>query len=239
MCTRYTLTEKHLRAVLARLGIATPVRFTSRYNIAPNTDIPVVRTAPRTTKYEALTLRWGLVPSWSKDADGPPLVNARADTVATKPSFRDALRTRRCLIPASGFYEWETIGRAKKPWLFRTHHEEPFCFAGLWDAWHAPDGSVRETCAFITGEPNDLMRPLHHRMPVMLGADDYARWLDPAVTEPAQLAALLGVPPVASVTKFAVSTHVSNVRNEGPECLAPASADLAAENSGPQLSLGF
>lgn len=239
MCTRYVLKEQHLRDILTRLGIAAPVRFSSRYNIAPNTDIPVVRTVPRTTKNECVMLRWGLVPAWAKADDGPPLVNARADTVATKPSFRDALRTRRCLIPATGFYEWETIGRAKKPWLFRTHDEEPFCFAGLWDAWHAPDGTVRETCAFVTGEPNDLMRPIHHRMPVMLGPDDYGRWLDPALTQTEQITPLLHIPLTAAVSKFAVSTHVSNVRHEGPECLAPASDDLAAEGAGPQLSLGF
>ncbi|MCX6952296.1 MAG: SOS response-associated peptidase [Verrucomicrobia bacterium] len=239
MCTRYVLKEQHLRDVLTRLGIAAPVRFSSRYNIAPNTDIPVVRAAPRTTKLEGVTLRWGLVPSWAKTDDGPPLVNARADTVATKPSFRDALRTRRCLIPATGFYEWETVGRAKKPWLFRTPDEQPFCFAGLWDAWQAPDGTVRETCAFITGEPNDLMRPIHHRMPVMLSAADFGPWLDPAVTQSEQLTPLLRVPSPDAVTKFAVSTYVSNVRHEGPACLAPAGADDPGSGPGPQLSLGF
>lgn len=237
MCTRYVLLEQHYRDVLAGLGIAAPAAFLSRYNIAPNTDIPVVRRTPRTTQNESARLRWGLVPSWAKSADGPPLVNARADTVAAKPTFRDALRQRRCVIPASGFYEWETIGRAKKPWLFRLRDGAPFGFAGLWETWHGSDGSVRESCAFITGEPNDLMRPIHSRMPVMLTSENFEAWLDPAVTEPAQLAPLLRIPANDSVTKFAVSTHVSNVRHEGPACLAPAADDAPASNSGPQLSL--
>jgi putative SOS response-associated peptidase YedK len=237
MCTRYVLLRQHYRDILARLGIADPAEFHSRYNIAPNTTIPVVRRTSRSSQNEAVLLRWGLVPSWAKTADGPPLVNARADTVATKPTFRDSLRKRRCVIPATGFYEWETIGRVKKPWLFRLSDDYPFGFAGLWDTWHAPDGTTRESCAFITGEPNDLMRPIHNRMPVILTAATFEAWLDPSLSEPAQLVPFLGIPPVDTVTKFAVSTYVSNVRHEGPACLAPA-ADLPAESS-PQLSLGF
>jgi len=239
MCTRYVLLEQHYRDILARLGIGAPAEYLSRFNIAPNTTIPVVRRAPQSATNEAAFLRWGLVPSWAKTADGPPLVNARADTVATKPTFRDSLRKRRCVIPATGFYEWETIGRAKKPWLFRRPDETPFGFAGLWDTWHAPDGMPRETCAFITGEPNDLMRPIHNRMPVMLTADTFDAWLDPAISDPAALASLLSIPSVETVTKFAVSTYVSNVRHEGPTCLAPAATDQSADDSGPQLSLGL
>lgn len=237
MCTRYVLLEQHYRDILARLGIPAPAAFLSRYNIAPNTNIPVVRRTAYAANNESTLLRWGLVPFWSQTADGPPLVNARADTVATKPSFRAALRSRRCVMPATGFYEWETIGRAKQPWLFRRHDEAPFGFAGLWDTWLAPDGTTLESCAFITGEPNDLMRPIHTRMPVLLTAETFDAWLDPALTEPAQLAPLLRIPANGSVTKFAVSTYVSNVRHEGPACLAPAGA--VAPDSGPQLSLGF
>lgn len=239
MCTRYVLLEQHYRDVLARLGIAAPAEFLSRYNIAPGTDLPVVRSKPRAQVREAARLRWGLVPSWSRDADGPPLVNARAETLTAKPSFRDALRSRRCVIPATGFYEWETVGRAKKPWLFRLRDEAPFGFAGLWDAWRAPDGTVRETCAFVTTAPNELMRPIHDRMPIMLTPATWDTWLDSTITDPAHLAPLLRALPADAVTKFAVSTHVSNVRHEGPACLAPASADGAAKDTGPQLSLGL
>lgn len=235
MCTRYVLLEQHYRDVLARLGIAAPAKFLSRYNVTPGTDIPVIRA--HADGRSATALRWGLIPCWSATDDGPPLVNARAETVTAKPSFRDALRTRRCVIPASGFYEWETIGRAKKPWLFRLCDEVPFGFAGLWDTWRAPDGTVRESCAFVTTEANDLMRPIHHRIPVMLTDATFDAWLDPNVTDPAQLTPLLRSQPADAMTKFAVSTYVSNVRHEGPACLAPPEPEPTG--GGPQLSLEF
>jgi putative SOS response-associated peptidase YedK len=234
MCCRFLLLQQHYRDILARLGIAAPAEFLSRYNIAPGSDIPVVRTKPHTTKNEITALRWGLVPSWSKSDDGTQLVNARAETLAAKPSFRDAFRSRRCIIPASGFYEWENLGRAKKPWLFRRRDEQPFGLAGLWESWRGPDGALLETCAVITTEPNDLMRPIHHRMPVMLAPEEFEPWLDARTTESEKLLPLLRTPLSAAMSALAVSSHVSNVRHEGPECLAPAVAD-----PGPQLSLGF
>lgn len=240
MCCRYLLLEQHYRDVLARLGIAAPAEFLSRYNIAPGSDIPLVRTKPirgaSAPAREAARLHWGLVPAWAKSADGEPLVNARAETLAAKPSFRDAFRTRRCVIPASGFYEWAVIGRARRPWLFRRRDEQPFGLAGLWESWRAPNGAMLETCAVITTEPNDLMRPIHHRMPVMLAPEEFAAWLDPRTTEPALLAPLLRTPEAAAMSAIAVSPHVSDVRNEGPECLAPAAPGTRGES---QLSLGF
>jgi putative SOS response-associated peptidase YedK len=238
MCTRYVLLEKHLREALARLGIAAPAKFESRYNIAPNRPVPAVRTATSQSAPEVVDLRWGLVPSWARDDQGPPLVNARLETLAAKPSFRDSLRTRRCLIPATGFYEWETRHGAKFPWLFRRRDEQPFAFAGLWDSWRAPDGTLLESCAFITTTPNDLMRPLHHRMPVMLGPGEFSAWLDPRITEPEKLTPLLRTPEDASVSALALSTYVSNVRHEGPACLTRASVTPPAEPD-PQFSLGF
>lgn len=237
MCCRFLLLQQHYRDLLARLGIAAPAEFLSRYNITPGSDIPVVRTKPHTAKNETIALRWGLVPSWSKSHDGTQLVNARAETLAAKPSFRDALRSRRCIIPASGFYEWENLGRAKKPWLFRRRDEQPFGLAGLWESWRAPDGALLETCAVITTEPNELMRPIHHRMPVMLAPDDFEPWLDARTTEPEKLLRLLRTPLSATMSALAVSSHVSNVRHEGPACLAPAATDPSG--SGPQLALGL
>ncbi len=246
MCSRFLLLRHHYRDVLARLGIAAPAEFHSRYNIAPGSDIPLVRTKASdqglpsglnrgiAPSLEVTRLRWGLVPAWAKSADGDPLVNARAETVAAKPSFRDAFRARRCVIPASGFYEWKALGRARQPWLFRRQDEQPFGLAGLWESWRAPDGALLETCAVVTTESNALMRPIHHRMPVMLDADDCRAWLAPS--EPAALQALLHPSDAATMTATAVSPHVSNVRHEGPECLTPAGAHDA---EGPQLSLGL
>ncbi len=239
MCTRYVLLEQHYRDVLARLGIAGPAKFLSRYNIAPGSDIPLVRnqTSLASTAREPTVLHWGLVPSWAKSAGAATqLTNARAETLAAKPSFRDALRSRRCLIPASGFYEWETVDRAKKPWLFRRRDEQPFALAGLWESWLAPDGSAFETCAVITTTPNDLLRCFHHRMPVMLAPEQFSPWLDPREISSAALATLLRPPDSAAMSALAVSTYVSNVRHEGPACLAPA--DPAPATS-PQLSLGL
>lgn len=235
MCTRYVLLEQHYRDILARLGIAAPAAFLSRYNIAPGTDIPVVR---HRSARETAALHWGLVPSWAKSAEpATQFTNARAETLTAKPSFRDALRSRRCLIPASGFYEWEARGRARLPWLFRRPDAQPFALAGLWETWRAPDGTTLESCAVITTEPNDLMRPIHHRMPVVLAPEAFEPWLDPRTTAPEQLLPLLHVAPAASLTALAVSTYVSSVRNEGPACLAPA--EPPPPGSGPQLSLDF
>jgi putative SOS response-associated peptidase YedK len=237
MCTRYVLLKEHLRELLARLGLEADPNFVLRYNIAPASFVPVVR-KPQGRGHEVAPLRWRLVPAWAKsDESATQLVNARAETVASKPSFRDALRQRRCLIPATGFYEWEHRGRSKQPWVFRRRDEQPFAFAGLWESWRAPDGVPLETFAIITTEPNDLMRPIHDRFPVMLAPDAFAQWLDPRVTEPAELAPLLRAPPSETLSAVAVSRHVSNVRHEGPECLAPA--DPNDDGDANQFSLGL
>ncbi len=238
MCTRYVLLKEDLCELLARLGLGPDSKFVSRYNIAPSSFVPAVRNPPTESHHEVVTLRWGLVPSWAQtDGSGSQLVNARAETVASKPSFRDAFRKRRCLIPATGFYEWEHRGRVKRPWLFRPRHEQPFAFAGVWETWRAPDGTALETCALITTEPNDLMRPIHDRFPVMLQPEQFATWLDPRVTEPDELAPLLRAPPSESLIAVAVRRYVSNVRHEGPECLVPA--DAGEDGDGNQFSLGL
>lgn len=239
MCCRYHLHEQHYRDVLARLGIAAPAKYLSRYNIAPGSAIVAVRPAPRDSTREVVALRWGLVPAWSKtDAPESRLVNARAETLASKPSFREAARSRRCVIPASGFYEWEAIGRVRRPWYFRRRDERPFGLAGLWERWPAPDGSTIESCAVVTSDANEVMRPIHHRMPVMLTPAQCLAWLDPQVQDIDQLAPLLQPAPAAAMLAVAVSAHVSNVQHEGPECLAPADTATGGASE-PQLSLGI
>jgi putative SOS response-associated peptidase YedK len=226
MCCRYLLLRAHLNEMLARLGVRGAAELVSHYNIAPGTKIPAVRKKPGSDTCEHAALRWGLVPAWAKgDSVGTRLVNARAESLADKPYFRDAFRARRCLIPASGFYEWKAIGRARQPWLFQLRGERPFFLAGLWESWTAPDGALLETCAVITTEPNCLMQPIHHRMPVILPMDVADQWLDPS-GEPEQLAArfLQPFPPGQMIARL-VSSRVNSVANDDEDCLASAELD--------------
>lgn len=241
MCTRFHLTEEHYRRVLRELGIPAPAAYVTRYNIAPGRPIPAVRDVPGPVRRETVGLRWGLTPNWAKsDESESRLVNARAETLAEKPSFRDALRSRRCVIPATGFFEWESVGRAKKPWLFQRADGEPFVLAGLWEAWRAPDGEIVESCAVVTTAPNEVMRPIHHRMPVMLTLAQCGVWLDRRRTRAEELAPLLQSPPAATMTALAVNPRVSNVQHDDPACIAPAPAAAAnGRDDEPQLSLGF
>jgi putative SOS response-associated peptidase YedK len=150
--------------------------FEPRYNIPPTVDIPVIRFADG--KRRLSMMRWGLLPPWTKDPKKSPLLNnARAETVAEKPSFRSAFKKRRCLIPASGFFEWKKEGQLKQPFYFSRPDDKPLAFAGLWETWNDI-----ESCTIITTEANELMAPIHDRMPVVLGDNDYATWLDPEAT---------------------------------------------------------
>jgi len=240
MCCRYLLLKEHLREILARLGVAGDAAFVTRYNLAPGSAIPAVRAKPHSPGREATTLLWGLVPAWAKNAgSATQLVNARAATLADKPSFRDAFRHRRCLIPASGFYEWAQHGRVRLPWLFQHRDETPFALAALWETWRAPDGQVLESCAVVTTVPGALMRPVHHRQPLVLEPENFAAWLDPDTIQPEKLAPLLRPFSDETLTARRVSRHVSNVHHEDPECLAPAGPDDDGEAGGPQLALEF
>jgi putative SOS response-associated peptidase YedK len=223
MCTRYSLIQSDLRQVLVQLGIAPPDPLpASRYNVPPGSFLPAVRSGASGSREFAL-LRWGLVPAWARAAGHAP-VNARAETLAEKPTFRDAFRRRRCLIPASGFFEWQTRGRVKQPWLIRRTDEAPFCFAGLWDTWTAPDDAAPlETCAVITTAPNALMAPIHDRMPVILREDRWEQWINPS-TEAVALTSLLHGWDPSLMTAITVSSRVSSVRHDDETCIAPAPA---------------
>lgn len=199
--------------------------FEPRYNIAPTQEIAVVRADPARGQRTAAMTRWGLIPSWSKEgATGPPMINARAETLAEKPVFRTAYRCRRCLIPADGFYEWQQLpgsGRGKKqPYYIHRPDGHPFAFAGLWENWtHSGDGPTIESCTIVTTEANAALRELHDRMPVVLAPHDYALWLDPGVAEPAELAHLLAPCSDDELVAEPVTTHVNCVANDDPKCI--------------------
>jgi putative SOS response-associated peptidase YedK len=169
-------------------------------------------------------MQWGLIPSWAKDTKiGYKMINARADTIATKPSFRAAFKKRRCLVPADGFYEWLRVGKAKRPYLYEVDGGAPFALAGLWEQWWGPDnkdGPPLESFTLITTEANELASQIHDRMPVILDKGDYEAWLDPANQDSDSVQELLVPFPADRMTARPVNPIVNNARNEGPECVA-------------------
>src|SRR5262245_4330455 len=190
MCGRYSLYSS--AADLAEwLGLPEVPALEPRYNVAPTQPVAAVRAGPGGGR-ELVRLRWGLVTPWAADpGTGPLLINARSETAADKPAFRAALRARRCLVPADGFYEWVRQAGKRQPIHFRLRDGRPFAFAGLWERWQAPGGPAVESCAILTTGANELVRQAHDRMPVILGPDAFGEWLDPAVRDPAALAAWL------------------------------------------------
>ncbi len=239
MCGRYVLKRKDLEELLQRFGIRSLQEFHDRFNVAPTTQVPAIRASKQDpTAREAVALQWGLVPRWAKDAkSGAKLANARAEGIADKPAFRHAFRQKRCAIPASGFYEWQTIGKLKQPWYFKLQDGGPLLFAGLWESWQSVDGVTLETCALITTSPNAVMTPIHDRMPVILHGAAVDTWLDPRIEDPAQLAPVLQPLPAELMATHAVSPQMNSVRYENPDCIAPAEPLRAPEE--PQLGFGF
>lgn len=201
--------------------------FEVRYNIAPTQEILVVRSDAADGKRTGAMMRWGLIPAWTtgeKLNSGPPMINARAETLADKPMFRGAARRRRCLIPTDGFYEWQQLpdcSRGKKqPYFIHRPDDGPFAFAGLWETWKRADEQlVIESCTIVTTEANATLRELHERMPVVLAPCDYAMWLDPKVEDPAAVQHLLAPCAEEELVAEPVSTHVNRVANDDPQCV--------------------
>jgi putative SOS response-associated peptidase YedK len=221
MCGRFTLFEAD-KILSKEFGVSGFPPLSSRYNIAPSQSVAAVRTAPAGTGRELALLRWGLIPSWSKDpAIGNRLINARAETAMEKPSFRNAFRRHRCLIPASGFYEWQRRERGKQPYFVRMRDEQLFAFAGLWDRWESPDKGVIETCTILTTAANAVLAPIHDRMPVILPPAEYARWLDPALQNTDSLGPLLVPFPPEDMMAFPVSARVNAPSVDDEKCIVP------------------
>jgi len=222
MCGRFTLwaSQVDLESLFQVLRFATPPP-SPRYNIPPTAQVPVVTQVDNA--YVLAEKRWGLIPSWAKDPKiGYRTINARSETLATKPAFRAAYQRRRCLIPASGYYEWQAGSQPKQPYLIQMADGQPFAFAGLWETWTGPPDNVLaeplSTFTIITTDSNDLPAAVHHRMPVIVAPEDFPRWLDPS-SDPRTLTELFYPFPSEAMTLFAVSTFVNRVGNDSPECI--------------------
>ena len=222
MCGRYTV--RSIQPVAELFGISLPPQFQPRYNVAPTQDVLVVRASARddvqrVTLRRGDMLRWGLVPSWADDpAVGNRMINARAETAADRPAFRDAMKRRRCLIPADGFYEWQKQegSKRKQPYLIHMKGDRPFAFGGLWEWWRRGDERL-ETVTILTTSPNELVAPIHDRMPVIVKPDDFDRWLDPSVGA-GDVADLLKPYPAEEMEAGPVGLNVNNPANDDPSC---------------------
>jgi putative SOS response-associated peptidase YedK len=222
MCGRYKLSRR--KQVVEEYFDSAPWEddWSPRYNIAPTQLIPVIRQHPKEPLRELSLMKWGLIPSWSKDSSGAAsMINARSETASTKPAFRDALKSRRCMIPADGFYEWMRTGKAKQPYSFEVGEGQLFAFAGLWDRWKDPSGNWIKTCSILTMTPNAVTSPVHDRMPVILESNDYDLWLDRGMQNVAAVSELLKTYDATSMRSFPVSPRINSAVNDDQECSAP------------------
>ena len=209
MCGRYVFTSP-LEAIQQMFNFDQMTNLGPNYNVAPTHEMPIIRRKKGDRRNELAIARWGLVPHWAKDMKiAYSTINARSETAANKPAFRDAFKSRRALIPADGYFEWKREGKEKQPHLIRMKGGKPFAFAGLWSTWSPPEGETITSYTIMTTEPNELITKIHNRMPVILGADGYDRWLD-LDTDPVEM---LKPCPSEWLEAFAVDKRVGNVRN--------------------------
>ncbi|WP_413163593.1 SOS response-associated peptidase [Capilliphycus salinus ALCB114379] len=217
MCGRFTLTC--LGEQLAEIFQLSEVpEITPRYNIAPTQLVATVSINSKSEKRQLNWMRWGLIPSWAKDQKmGAKLINARVETVAEKPSFRQAIRQRRCLIVADGFYEWQKIEDQKQPYYLHVENHQPFGFAGLWERWKSPENEEIISCTILTTEANNEVRSIHHRQPIIIPENNYSQWLDPQLTEPQEILPLLTSQP--PLNYYPVNAVVNNSRHDQADCI--------------------
>jgi len=222
MCGRYRLSrrkqiiEEHFDSVSGEED------WIPRYNIAPTQPVPIIRQHPKEPIRKLSLVRWGLIPSWSKDASGAAMmINARSETAANKPAFRDALKSRRCLIPADGFYEWQKTGKARQPFCFEVDGGSLFAFAGLWDRWKDPNGTWVKSCSILTTMPNAVTSTIHDRMPVILHPSNYDPWLDPGMTNVEAACDLLRPYDAQLMNSYPVSARINKVGNDDADCSTP------------------
>jgi putative SOS response-associated peptidase YedK len=230
VCNRYRLT--HSKQYLAERfqvvddgGEEHP-----RYNIAPTQPVLIVRKEQGKKIRHFATMRWGLIPSWAKDMSiGNRTLNARSETVTKTPAFRDSILTKRCLIPADGFYEWRKMGSVKQPYCFEVGEGEVFALAGLWDEWRSPEGEVIESCTILTTTPNSVVADLHDRMPVIVPLDKYELWLDPDVTDFGAIRDILKPYDATAMRLYPVNRKLNNSNNDDAESASPVILDTPTQ----------
>ena len=231
MCGRYRLSRRK-QLIEEYFETENEVDWEPRYNIAPSQPVGIIRQDPSRPARHFSLARWGLIPSWAADASiGFKTINARAETVANKPAFRDAFVSRRCLLPADGFFEWSRRGKEKQPFHFGMQDDSLFAFAGLWDRWRDPTATVIESCSILTTTPNSLLADVHDRMPVILPPENYDLWLDPSFKDVKALAGLLAPFDAAKMRSFPVSRRINAVANDDPDCVVPWHRDLPAQSA--------
>ena len=220
MCGRFVLMTPG-RDLAERFRLEEEPVLEPRYNIAPTQMVAIIRLNPETLQRRLLLVKWGLIPFWAKDKSiGNRLINARAESASEKPAFRSAFKSKRCLVPADGYYEWKKMkGGQKQPYLARNADGTPFAFAGLWERWQAPEDEVIESCTILTTDANDLTQPIHDRMPVILKPADYDLWLDTEVWDPNLLKPLLHPYPSGEMIVQPVSPKVNKATYDAADCV--------------------
>jgi putative SOS response-associated peptidase YedK len=219
MCGRYRLSRR--KQLVEEYFDTAPWEedWNPRFNIAPTQPVPVIRQHPKEAIRQLSVMKWGLIPHWAKDPSiGMSTINAKSETAATKPAFRDPFRLRRCLIPADGFYEWRKTAGSKQPFCFEIKDGELFAFAGLWDGWKDASGNWIKTCSILTTTPNALTATIHDRMPVILDRESYDLWLDPGMQNVAAISELLKPYDASRMQLYPVSSRVNHVTNDDEDC---------------------
>ena len=222
MCGRYRLSRR--KQLIEEYFDTSPWDddWSPRFNVAPAQSVPVIRQHPKEPIRQLSLMRWGLIPHWTRDASGAAgMINARSETAATKPAFRDPLRLRRCLIPADAFYEWKRTDTSRQPHCFEVREGELFAFAGIWDGWKDPGGMWIRTFSILTTIPNPVTSPVHDRMPVILDPDAYDLWLDPRMRDSAVISELLKPCDALLMRCYPVSRRVNHAGNDDEECSRP------------------
>lgn len=221
MCCCYSF-EVEPALIAWHFGLEVVPEYVARYKIVPSQPIGIIVRKHASSMKEFTHVLWGLVPAWADDpAIGRKILNARCETAAEKPAFKSAMKYRRCIVPATGFYEWRKTGKHRQPFFIHRHDKQPLAMAALWEHWQSPDGSELETAAILTCEANDMMAEIHDRIPVILEPEDYDRWLDPDVQDVSHVADLMRPAEEQTLTMYSVSTLVNQRGVDSPQCMKP------------------